>query len=93
MDHPKFVLVFLKLWGGEFCYEVSQCLSFYGCSGAIFYIKLAKLNGPLYHPSSSFRFIHCFLDRLVHHYYDWVNLEIWVNYYDWVNLEIQVKFS
>ena len=80
MDRPKFLLVFLKLGGDEFRYEVCQCLSFYGCSGAIFYIKLTELNDPLYHPSSSLRFIHYFLDGLVRHYYDRVSLEIWAKF-------------
>ena len=64
------------LGGSEFCYEVCQCLSFYSCSGVIFYIKLTELNSPLYHSSSSLRFIHYFFDELVCHYYDWVSLEV-----------------
>ena len=76
MDSPKFSLVFFMLEGSEFCYEAYQCLSFYGCPGAMFYIKLTELNSPLYHPSSDLGFIYCFLDGLVCHHYDRVSLEV-----------------
>ena len=63
--------------GGELCYEVCQCLGFYGHSGSIFYIELTKLDGPLYHLSSSLRFIHYLLNGLVRHYYNRVSLKVW----------------
>ena len=71
-----FFLVVFVFRCGEFHYEVCQCLGFYGCPRSILYIKLTKLNGSLYHLSCSFGFIHCFLDGLVHHYYDQVRLKI-----------------
>ena len=63
--------------GGEFYYEIRQCLGFYSYSGSIYYIELTKLDGSLYHLSSGHRFIHCFLNRLVRHYYDRVSLKVW----------------
>ena len=64
------------LGDGEFRYEICQCLSFYGRPWAVFYIKLAEFDGPLYHSSRGLGFIHRFLDGLVRHYYDRISLEI-----------------
>ena len=76
MDCSEFFLAVFVFGGGEFCYEICQRLCFYGCLGLILYVKPAKLDGPLYHSSSSLRFIHCFLNRLVCHYYDLVSLKV-----------------
>ena len=73
---PKVFLVACLLGGGEFCYEISQCLSFDGRSWTVFYIKLAELNGPLYHSSGGLKFVHHFFDGLVRHYYDRISLEV-----------------
>ena len=77
MDHLEFFLVVFVFEGGEFCYEIRQHLGFYDCSGSIFYIELTKLDGPLYYSSSGLWFINCFLNGLVHHYYDRVSLKVW----------------
>ena len=77
MYRPVFFLVIFVFRGCEFCYEIRQRLGFYGHSGSIFYIKLTKLDGPLYHLSSGLKFIHCFLNWLVCHYYDRVSLKVW----------------
>ena len=76
MYHPKFSLVIFTFRGGELCYKICQRLSFYGRSRSILYIELTELNGPLHHSSSSLRFIHCFLNGLVHHYYNRVSLKV-----------------
>ena len=60
MNRPKIFLVLFRLWDGEFRYKVCQCLSFYDCMEGVSYIKLTELNSLLYHPTSSFRFIHRF---------------------------------
>ena len=80
MDRPEFFLIVIFLGNGEFCYKVCQGLGFYGCLGAIFYIELTKLNGPLNHPSSSLRFVHGFLDRLIRHYFNQVGLKVWMKF-------------
>ena len=77
MYRPEFSLDIFMFEGGEFCYEICHYLGFYGRLGSIFYIKLTELDGPLYHSSSSLRFIHYFLYGLVHHYYNWVSLKVW----------------
>ena len=77
MDRPEFFLVILVFGTSEFHYEICQRLGFYGRSGSIFYVELTKLDGPLYHSSSGLRFIHCFLNELVRHHYDWVSLKVW----------------
>ena len=80
MYHLEFSLDIFVFREGEFCYEICQCLGFYSRPRAIFYIELAELNGPLYHPSSGFRFIHCFINGLVYHYYNWVSLKVWTKF-------------
>ena len=80
MDRLEFFLIVIFLMNDEFCYEVRQGLGFYGCLGAIFYIELTKLNGPLDHPSSNLRFVHGFLDRLICHYFDRVGLKVWTEF-------------
>ena len=72
MDCLEFFLAVFVFGGGEFC----QRLCFYGRLGSILYVKLAKLDGQLYHSSNSLRFIHCFLNKLVRHYYDLVSLKV-----------------
>lgn len=57
--------------------EVYQRLGFYGCSRLVLDVELTELDGLLYHSSYGFGFIHCFLDGLVCHYYDWVHLKVW----------------
>ena len=64
------------LGGGEFSYEICQCLRFYSSPRTVFYIKLAKFNGPLNHPSCCLGFVHCFFDWLVGHNYDGISLEV-----------------
>ena len=78
MDHPEswFFLVVFVFGCGELRYEVCQCLDFYGCHRSILYVKLTKLNGPLYHLSYGFGFVHGFLDGLVCHYYGRVCLKV-----------------
>ena len=73
---PKVFLIACLLGGGEFCYEIDQCLSFDGRSWTVFYIKLAELDGLLYHSSWDLRFVHRFFDGLVRHYYDRMSLEV-----------------
>ena len=77
---PKVFLTVCVLGVGEFSYEIRQCLSFYSCSRTVFYIKLDKFNGPLYHPSCCLGFVHCFFDRLVGHYYGGISLEVWTKF-------------
>ena len=62
--------------GGEFRYEICQHLGFYGRSRSILYVELTKLDGPLYYSSSGLKFIHCFLNGLVRHYYDQFSLKV-----------------
>ena len=78
--HPKVFLTVCVLGSGEFSYEIRQCLSFYSSSRTVFYVKLAKFNGPLYHPSCCLGFVHCFFDRLVSHNYDGISLEVWMKF-------------
>ena len=77
---PKVLLTVCILGGGEFSYEIRQCLSFYSSSRTVFHIKLAKFNGPLYHLSCCLRFVHCFFDWLVGHNYDRISLEVWTKF-------------
>ena len=65
--------------GGELCYKVYQCLDFYGRPGSALYVELTKLDGLLYHSSNCLRFIHCFLNGLVRHYYDRISLKVRTN--------------
>ena len=73
---PKVFLIICILGGGELSYKIYQCLSFYSNPRTVFYIKLAKFNGPLNHPSYCFGFVHCFFYRLVSHNYDGISLEV-----------------
>ena len=73
---PKVFLMIYVLGGGKFSYEICQCLSFYNSPRTVFYIKLAKFNGPLNHPSCCLGFVHCFFDWLVGHNYDGISLEV-----------------
>ena len=76
MYRLEFSLVIFVLRGGELCYKIYQCLGFYSRPGLILYIELTELNGPLHHSSSSLKFIHCFLDGLIRHYYNRVSLKV-----------------
>ena len=71
-----FVWAIFMFEGGELCYEVCQCLGFYGHPGSVLYVELTKLDGLLYHSSSSLRFIHRFLNGLIHYYYNRVSLKV-----------------
>ena len=71
---------FYVLGGGEFCYEIGQRLSFYGCPWTVFYVKLAELNSPLYHSSCRFGSVHYLFDGLVRHYNDGVGLKVWTKF-------------
>ena len=66
----------LRVRHDKFCNEVYWCLCFYSCPRLVLDVELIELDGPLYHLSCDFNFIHCFLDGLVHHYYDQVRLKI-----------------
>ena len=77
---PKVFLTICVLGGGELSYKICQCLSFYSSPRTVLYIKLAKFNGPLNHPSCCFEFVHCFFDRLVGHNYDGIRLEVWTKF-------------
>ena len=77
---PEVFLTICILGGGELSYKIFQCLSFYSSPRTVFYIKLAKFNGPLNHPSCCFGFIHCFFYQLVGHNYDGISLEVWTKF-------------
>ena len=66
--------------GGEFCYEISQCLCFYCYPWTVFYVKLAELDCLLYHSSCRFGLVHCFFDGLVCHYNDGIGLKVWTKF-------------
>ena len=77
---PKVFLTICVLGGGELSYKICQCLCFYSSLRMVFYIKLAKFNGPLNHLSCRFGFVHCFFDRLIGHNYDVISLEVWTKF-------------
>ena len=73
-------LVFSIFRHSKLCYEVYQCLGFYGHPRFVLDVELTKLDGPLYHSSYGFEFIHFLLGGLVCHYYDRVCLKVWTKF-------------